>query len=254
MRGLRATAIDAILENRPFEAIEDLITRLPKREMDKTSIKALALSGGLDEFAQDGESRMELLARTMIVRGEKDNYLEDIAGFSNRKKLELEKHYLGAYLSGHPLDGIARPVDWTEAAEEGKSVTALGIVDGIRKIVTKKGDPMAFLNLTFLEQNVDAVCFPSVWESDIQFRKGDPLVSLADVLKEGMLVKVRGKYEVDEARKSFLLDGISLPVRLNKDFEEHIRNVQETYGVVVPTEESPAYTVPSTNWEEITNF
>ena len=250
MKGIRTTAIDEILENRPYETLEDLILTAPKSALEKASVKALALSGGFDEFAQEDENRMSLLMRASLLRGDKDanDLLPEIEQFSNRRKLEEEKRYLGAYLSGHPLDGIAKPVDWELAEANEDSVTAIGVVTNIHAILTKKKDPMAFLNVAFLERDVDVVVFTNIWSSDIEFRKGDPLVLLSDILEEGMLIKVKGRYEKNDDRLSFLASKISIPVRLNSNFNEKITATQEAVGYFAP--EQPAIEAPRMVYSE----
>ena len=69
--------------------------------------------------------------------------------------LRREKEVLGLYVSSHPLaplrDQLARKVDVPLRAfadlPDGQVVTVGGIVAGVRQLVTKKGDTMAFVEL-----------------------------------------------------------------------------------------------------------
>ena len=253
VKSLQTKSVTAILEKRPFDSLEELIATMSKSQLSKGSVQALALSGAFDSLCPE-EGRMHILQRALTLRGDSDNLIEEMTYFTNRERLTEEKKYLGAYLSGHPLDGIAKPVDWEESASNGTSVTALGIVNGIRRIVTKKGDPMAFINIAFLEHDLDAVCFPNLWESDIQFRKGDPIVPLSDILREGMLVKTTGTYEVEESKKSFLLNHMSIPVRQNKGFEDFIEDVQNEVGILPPVQSEESIQAPFTNFDSIMNY
>lgn len=250
VKSLQTKAVAAILEKRPFASLEELIGSMSKSELSKGSVQALALSGAFDSLCP-GEGRMHILQRALTLRGDSDNLIEEMTYFTNRERLTQEKNYLGAYLSGHPLDGVAKPVDWEEYANGESSVTALGIVNGIRRIVTKKGDPMAFINMTFLEHDLDVVCFPNTWESDIEFRKGDPLVSLSEVLDVGMMIKTVGRYEIEDGKKSYLLNRVSIPVRANRSFHSHVDKVQEEYGVIVPTEKKEEIEAPSMSWDSL---
>ena len=250
VKSLQTKSVAAILEKRPFDSLEELITTMSKSQLSKGSVQALALSGAFDSLCPE-EGRMHILQRALTLRGDSDNLIEEMTYFTNRERLTQEKKYLGAYLSGHPLDGIAKPVDWEESANNGTSVTALGIVNGIRRIVTKKGDPMAFINIAFLEHDLDTVCFPNTWESDIEFRKGDPLVSVSEVLEVGMMVKTVGNYEVQDGKKSYLLNKLTIPVRANRSFHEHINKIQEEYGIVVPTDKQEEVQPPFMSWENL---
>ena len=152
--------------------------------------------------------------------------------------LEQEKEFLGVYMSGHPLDGYAKPINWEEVQVEGGSVHGHCILNGIRRIVTKKGDPMAFLDLSFMEQNLEAVCFPHVYSKDIAFRKGDPLVPIGELLEEGMFLKIFGSFEENfRGELGFILKTIEVPVRANEGKHELIQEKQEQIGIEQVIEE-----------------
>ena len=57
--------------------------------------------------------------------------------FDSKQKLALEKYYMGAYISEHPLDKF--PYVDLDSAKEGEKVRIGGIVTGVTKKQTKTG-------------------------------------------------------------------------------------------------------------------
>jgi DNA polymerase-3 subunit alpha len=95
-----------------------------------------------------------------------------VPDFSLPEKLKLEKEHLGFYVSEHPLKsvqraaGILSPINLSELPDckSRKKVSAIVILTEIKKIVTKKGTPMAFLNLEDASGQAEAVVFPDTYE------------------------------------------------------------------------------------------
>jgi DNA polymerase-3 subunit alpha len=90
--------------------------------------------------------------------------------WSPKIKLAFEKEMLGLYISDHPLLGVATALRAAGAGDvpalwdltDGAAVTLGGLVTGITRRFTKKGDPMLFFTLEDLQGGVEVVCFPRV--------------------------------------------------------------------------------------------
>lgn len=250
VKGLSKKAIAEIMSKRPFTDLADMIGRTIKGQLDKRAIRVLALSGALDSISEGMGSRMEILQKLLLFRGDGDDITEDINNFTKRTLLDYEKELLGVYISGHPLEGISKPIDWDESLKTGERVVAHGLLKEIRRIITKKGDPMAFFVLEFMEQDISAVCFPHIFGQPYEFKKGDPTVPLGQLLKENMIVKIAGHYEEDQrGEPSFILERINIPVRVNYDKVEEIKSLQEELGQVqeaIPVIEAPRFSLQET--------
>ena len=93
--------------------------------------------------------------------------------FSLQEKLKLEKEHLGFYVSEHPIKSIQKsaqllsPINLSdlENQKSRKAVSAVVIVVAFRKIMTKKGTPMAFVTLEDVSGQADGVVFPDSYES-----------------------------------------------------------------------------------------
>src|SRR3979411_145451 len=88
------------------------------------------------------------------------------------EKLRLEKELLGLYLSDHPLRRISaelaklsdtQAVEVTSALQE-TEVRVAGLVREGRRVVTRKGQIMAYATLEDLTGTVDIVLFPRIFE------------------------------------------------------------------------------------------
>ena len=103
-----------------------------------------------------------------------DDYglLIDVAPMPGEEKLRLEKELLGLYLSDHPLRRISaelaklsdtQAVEVTSALQD-TEVRVAGLVREVRRVVTRKGQIMAYASLEDLTGTVDVVLFPRIFE------------------------------------------------------------------------------------------
>jgi DNA polymerase-3 subunit alpha len=95
-------------------------------------------------------------------------YVED---YSLQEKLKQEKELLGFYVSEHPLQTMKKaaqvlsPINLADLPDlkSRKPVSAVIQLVEVRKIITKKGDPMAFLQIEDISGQAEGVVFPSRW-------------------------------------------------------------------------------------------
>jgi DNA polymerase-3 subunit alpha len=119
---------------------------------------------------------------------------------SKSQRIVWEQFYIGISLSGSEADVYKsrhKCVDLVKNSSSGMSFEIAVCIDGVRQIVTKKGDPMAFLTArdnTYQMDNI--VVFPKTFA----ISKG--------LLETGNVIRIRGK--VDE-RGSLIADTIERP-------------------------------------------
>jgi len=174
-----------------FETLEDLLTRVSDRNLNKKTLEALIKCGALsslgkrhhmlahlDEllsfskeasgrsqdqqslFGNDGDSQPKL----RLIRGEPDD---------QETRLTWEKDLLGLYVSGHPLDKIRERLKDRDQDiafikdnhEKIPKVVIPGLLESINVIRTKKGDQMAFLRIADLNDSIEVVVFPEAFSS-----------------------------------------------------------------------------------------
>ena len=97
---------------------------------------------------------------------------QDVPDLPPQEKLRLEKELLGFYVSDHPLKSIRQsmrilsPINMTDLklqAPEAK-VCMVIMLNNVKKVITKKGDPMAILQIEDLTTTGEAVVFPKIYE------------------------------------------------------------------------------------------
>lgn len=206
IKGLGDAAIDHIFEARPFSSLEDLITRVPKKNLNKKSLESLAFSGALDKLAND-DNRMNIMFTIHKIRGDKKvDLTEEVAKFDHKAKLEKEKELLSLFIGGHPLDGIAEPINW-DYIPNGTKFDAAGVITSFKELETKKGDKMAFVNIDTLEGNKRIVLFPQTYQT-VEGQLVKDLVIKVNLLK---------KHDFMRDETSFITNKITIPKRINKD-------------------------------------
>jgi DNA polymerase III subunit alpha len=183
-------------EEGPFASLGDLVTRVDAQLLNRRVLEALAKCGALDRIAPSRLGVLEERTLDQILaygqRHQADRLLgqasifdlgaSDASSSDHEPKiplleadkatlLRMEKESLGLYVSEHPLsairDQLRRRTDCTlvelERRREGETVLAGGIVASLRTTTTKKGEPMAFVQLEDVTGSVEVVVFNSTY-------------------------------------------------------------------------------------------
>jgi DNA polymerase-3 subunit alpha len=179
-------------EGGPFKDIDDFCQRVDLRQVNRRALECLIKAGALDPLGK----RVQLLAvadRMISIshqaHGAAQQYtmfdlpafaastrlatdLPEVVDVSRREMLIWEKELIGTYISDHPLTRVWAELEnaitvLTGEIEESmidQNVTVAGLVNSVRPHITKKGKPMAFVEIEDLQGTLDVVVFPSVWE------------------------------------------------------------------------------------------
>jgi DNA polymerase-3 subunit alpha len=130
----------------------------------------------------------------------KEDY-PDIDEFPENQLVSFEKETIGFYISRHPLshyeDEIKKYTDLDTSSlpklQNGAEVKICGLVSGLKEIVTKKGDRMAFLTLEDMKGFVEVILFPEVFKAALPcLRGGDPLLVKGTLDLSEDHVKIKG--------------------------------------------------------------
>jgi DNA polymerase-3 subunit alpha len=216
-------AIEIILAEREghgkFKSLYDFCHRVDLRKVNRRVTESLIKCGAFD-FSKAYRSQMltvlgEVLDQSqsaqkkkgepqlsMLVdpsKGLKEDY-PDIEEFSENQLNAFEKETIGFYISRHPLshfrEEIKRHTDLDTSAlpklQNGAEVKICGLVSGLKEILTKKGDRMAFLTLEDMKGFVEVILFPEVFKNALPYlRGGDPLLvkGILDLSEEHIKIK-----------------------------------------------------------------
>ncbi len=194
VRNVGEGVTDLILAEReaagPFVDFYDFCERVDTAALNKRTVEALVKSGAFDQL---GHTRQGLLAAyeriidlTVAKRKQHDmgamslfDSLEDGPVFDDRPRIEegelekkvklaFEKEMLGLYISDHPLMGVEAAlrrrtdgtVDEVLAGEEETVCSLGGVVTGLQRKWTKRGDLMAVFQLEDLRGSLEVMVFP----------------------------------------------------------------------------------------------
>ncbi|MGK7945108.1 MAG: OB-fold nucleic acid binding domain-containing protein [Microcystaceae cyanobacterium] len=97
---------------------------------------------------------------------------KSVPDFPLPEKLKLEKEHLGFYVSEHPLNTIKKsaavlsPINLRDLEEQKprQKISTIAILTAVKKIITKKGTPMAFITLEDMTGQSEAVVFSDTYE------------------------------------------------------------------------------------------
>jgi len=227
-------------QNGHFKSIEDFVSRVDSKVLNKKSLESLARAGVFDKLGERNQilNNMEKLLdwskknqkmKESGQRGLFDNStsvsfsngitLDSADPMSDYDKLTWEKELLGLYVSGHPLEKhramleqqtmsikkIVADLNGTGALNrspfekyiiQGESVTIGGIISSIKKILTKKGDPMMFIKVQDLTDTIEVVVFPSMIEKNPY------------VFEENKIISITGKTDVKDGMPKIIANEV----------------------------------------------
>lgn len=228
IKNLGGEVIDSIIGERktngPFEDLADFASRVSHRAFNKKSLEALIKAGALDRF---GERKQLLENLDQILAYNKNALLEreqsqvsifdmapelsqsklklrEVSPATKQEMLEWEKDLLGLYVSAHPFSDFVKPLapyvmplDTLNDQKPNKYVRVAGMIAFVHKIVTKKGDPMAFVTLDDTTDGTrELIVFPKTFEE------------YEDILVDGNCVLVSAKVNEREGEKSLIANSI----------------------------------------------
>lgn len=218
--GIAEIIIDERKKNGAFASMQDFLTRIHDRGLNKKSLEALITTGAFDRFEERGLlfSNLEnLLAYNREhVAGKEASQdslfggMEEVDGLTLEpadeatmtQKLLWEKELLGVYVSGHPLDAhkdemAKRPsIEQTKNGFKGTTVVTTGLVETVRELLTKKGDKMAFVKIADQKDSIEMVAFPEAYSAN------------RELLEPGTCIAVKGKLNFRNDEPSILIDKV----------------------------------------------
>ncbi len=231
-------AIDIILaereENGKFRSLYEFCHRVDLRKVNRRVIESLIKCGAFDfskayrsqmltvlenilEQSQSAQKKKGEPQLSMLIDHSKE-LKEDYPGideFPENQLITFEKETIGFYLSRHPLsryqEEMKRHTDVDTSTlpklQNGAEVKICGLVSGLKEIVTKKGDRMAFLTLEDMKGFVEVILFPEVFKAALPYlRGGDPLLvkGILDLSEEHVKIKGTEVHSLPELSASTL--------------------------------------------------
>ena len=220
IKSVGRAVVDVIISERetggPFSTLEDFVSRMSNREVNKRTLESFIKSGSLDSLPGTRKQKLyvssELLEnkareKKTVMEGQmsffdiapeedKGNFqvsFPDVGEFDKETLLAFEKETLGIYVSGHPMEAYqelwqknvtARTSDFIvdedghTVVEDNSIVVVGGMITAKKVKTTRTSQLMAFVSLEDMVGTVEALVFPKVYEKNKQYLTEDSKVFL----------------------------------------------------------------------------
>jgi len=172
-----------------YRSILDFVSRVLSKDLNKKSMESLIKAGAFDKLSERNQLllNLERLLETAResqkqkangqkglfdrIRDDFKFHLEATKPASKSEKLKWEKELLGLFVTSHPLEDFKKileknvlPIAQITNTLLEKRVKIAGVISSIKKIITRNGSPMMFVNLEDLTDKIEVVVFPSIIE------------------------------------------------------------------------------------------
>lgn len=210
-------AVEAIIQTRQkdgnFPSFSDFCRRLDTKVVNKRVLESLIKCGAFDSL---GDRRAQLMGAvdsglSLAQQSQRDRAngqmslldlmdesesvtltLPEVEEFPKEDLLAMEKETLGMYISGHPLAayrGVLNrlaTVTTTEINElpDDSEVVLGGLISGVKKVSTRKGDAMAILTVEDLTGTIEVVVYPRPYQKNLLAIRVDEVVLIKGKAKE----------------------------------------------------------------------
>lgn len=184
-------------EDGPFVSLNDFISRVSPRVVNRKTWESLIKTGAFDTFGDRSSLLASLdLLLAMATKLQKERLSAQVDLFGNienqtsalppiqlvaptgpvnsREYLQWERELLGLYLSSHPLDDYDAilseqtiPSHQISSKLDNQTVVVGGVIQDVKTFVTKNGQTMAFVRLEDRTGELELVVFPSVYKDNM---------------------------------------------------------------------------------------
>lgn len=209
------------VQNGAFYSLADFLERIPYSDLNKKSLEALIKSGAMDKLGERSQmlENMETLlthhreatkefnsAQNSLFGDMPQNIkstlsLNETPPATQEEKLRWEKELLGLFVSGHPLERFKAVLErqkmnikQIKTFKEGTPVVIGGIIEELKKVLTKQNQPMLFIRIADLTDSIEAVVFPRL------------LFNNGDVFAPDTCIAVKGKFSVRNGNPSIICE------------------------------------------------
>ncbi|OJF89711.1 DNA polymerase III subunit alpha [Alkalibacterium sp. 20] len=229
IKGVRKDFIEHILYERKrqgkFKDLLSFINRIDERWRKEQSITPLIYAGCFDRLEQNRHTlidSLESILNSVNMSHGNIQLFESLAPrihhkeeYSIEELLKQEFEVTGFYLSGHPTDKYMDTRNNNQAiylsdSLNNKTHTYIVAIQEVKKIQTKRGEPMAFLEVTDASKEATCVLFPDVYRN---YSK--------ELVKNGIFI-VRGKAEFKKNKWNILVSSMKSPEQLKMDNEHQL--------------------------------
>lgn len=154
--GVGDASIDPIIENRPYNTLEELIEKVPKKALNKRVGLSLIKCGALDKI-NESQNRYELINKFYDIRKDKDELL-NIEEYDNIVCMELETATLGTPITYKP---------WFNKVEAGDKIEFKANIIKVTEKIDRNGNMMGFVKVESEGCEIELIVFARTYCNNV---------------------------------------------------------------------------------------
>jgi DNA polymerase-3 subunit alpha len=216
-----------------FTDFHDFVDEVPATVLNKRTIESLVKAGAFESLGHPRKglqmSIEPIIDNALAIKRKEEEGQYDLFGglgggdggdgievgavpiptieYDRKEKLAAEREMLGLYVSDHPLLGLERalaelatgPMPAIHDLKGGADVTVAGLLTGVTKKFTKKGESYVVGTIEDLQGGIEVMFFPSCY------------ATYADLLIEDEVLVVQGRIDDGRDTKQVIADRVSRP-------------------------------------------
>ncbi|NPA54863.1 MAG: DNA polymerase III subunit alpha, partial [Epsilonproteobacteria bacterium] len=231
IKGVGSKAIESIIQNRPFNNLEDFIRKVDTSKVNKRVIEALIKSGAMDNLGYTRKAMLEQVEEMIEFKKRLDDgerrktnslfadfddfvnetlQLKNLAEFDKKTLLDLEYEALGFYVSGHPLDAYKDEIaqiklNYSSQIDDMDKTEALfvGKVEDIKtRLAKKSGNKFGIVSFMDYHGTFEFMVFKDMLEKFENLDKDEPIAVVCYIENSGDFKRINCKkiMSLDEAK------------------------------------------------------
>ena len=245
------TADKIVLEresNGNFESIENFLSRIDSRSLNKRGVEALIQGGGLDKFGHTRkglfDSTIDLIEKAKEIKATKANnqgtlFPTSDHNFTNinikntewdkKEFLEREREMLGFFVSEDPLEGYGEVlksesshsiVELQNLEDEDEiNVTISGLISNVQKRVSRRGNPWIQFDIQDLTGSSGVLLFNKLVDKYNQLIDGEIYLKVSGTYVGGSenTIRARDIESIEPSKMIQNLDTSPLKITVDED-------------------------------------
>ena len=246
------TADKIVLEresNGDFESIEDFLSRIDSRSLNKRGVEALIQGGGLDKFGHTRKGMfdavIDLIENAKELKATKENNqvslfpIEEANSTSinikstewdKKELLEREREMLGFFVSEDPLEGYGEVLKSESSHsiielqsledEEEINVTISGLISNVQKRVSRRGNPWIQFDIQDLTGSSGVLLFNKLVDKYNASIDGEIYLKVSGTYVGGSENTIRAR-DIEVIEPSKMIENLDIsPLRISVDEEK----------------------------------